>query len=347
MSSCHLVVARYQENLDWIEKMDKSKSQIFIYNKGPDVIENAIPRKNTGREAETFFYHILQYYHDLPDYMVLVQGHPFDHMKGINEDNFLEKLEDIIKDKDSITDILPLFTPLYSEEHYWNKGLKTKEYFSHFFEGDISKINIFAAGCQYIIPKANILSRPIQFYMHIYAMILNNKTLTSYDSHHHGIYDQNSIDGWVLERVFMYLFMREIPITNRMRRKRYLITGITNAATFITSISNTLIHSLAKEHQIILINNEISIENFEASIRENICILPYPLINADSLFQVGYVDGIFHCREMDDLFSGEKEENIREKTMIEIMNIVQYANTFRYPIPVGYSLSANIHDLSI
>jgi hypothetical protein len=346
MSSYHLVVARYQENLEWIEKMDNSKSHIFIYNKGPDVIENTIPRKNIGREAETFFYHILQYYHDLPDYMILVQGHPFDHMENIDQDNFQTKIDYMLKNIE-IDNIYSLFTRLFTEEHYWNEGLKTIEYLSHFFEGEKPQINIFSAGCQYIIPKANILSRPIQFYMHIYAMILNTKTLTSYESHYNGVYDHNSIDGWVLERLFMYLFMKEIPISARMKRKRYLITGVTNASSFTSSISNILIHSLAKTHQIILINDEISIELFEESIRENIYILPYPSINADSLFQVGYVDRIFHCREMDDLFSGEKEENIREKTMIEIMNIVQYANTFRYPIPVGYSLSANIHDLSI
>ena len=76
-----LVVARYNESLDWISEVPKDWT-VWVYDKGdvgdriPDV--HRIKRPNIGREAETFCYHNAT----VPphrEWTVFLQGNPFDH----------------------------------------------------------------------------------------------------------------------------------------------------------------------------------------------------------------------------------------------------------------------------
>lgn len=79
-----IVVARYKENLDWIIENDLH-SRCLVYNKGNDDLSprlNCIKRPNFpsyGREGETYLYHILTNYDNLPDYTIFTQGNPFEH----------------------------------------------------------------------------------------------------------------------------------------------------------------------------------------------------------------------------------------------------------------------------
>lgn len=76
------IIARYKENLDWIEKLE---GDVIVYNKGEDWSwnYNKIDVPNYGREAETFVRAIV----DLMskgkireyDEIVLLQGNPLDH----------------------------------------------------------------------------------------------------------------------------------------------------------------------------------------------------------------------------------------------------------------------------
>lgn len=211
-----IVVARYQENIEWIDKM--KKENIVIYNKGPDIIEDAIPRPNIGREAETFFYHIVNHYHDLPDYLILLQGNPFEHMEGITPDNLQEEIDTLLEQ--GVSDVQALFADLFIEEHETNIGLRTIEYCHFFFDiNNIPGVCNFAAGCQYIIPRENIICRPIEFYMRLYTMICYNKILTSEESHCDGYFVPDAIDGWTLERILLYFFTKEIPLSETMKKK--------------------------------------------------------------------------------------------------------------------------------
>ena len=71
-----LVVARYREDLWWLERVPAERK--FIYNKGTP-LPGTIPLPNVGREAETFLHHIVQQYEDLADCTTFVQGNPLDH----------------------------------------------------------------------------------------------------------------------------------------------------------------------------------------------------------------------------------------------------------------------------
>lgn len=73
--SLDIVIARYKEDISWIDSIiDKNFDiNIHVYNKHKG--ENLLP--NVGREGHTYVYHIIDKYHDLRD-TIFLQGNPFD-----------------------------------------------------------------------------------------------------------------------------------------------------------------------------------------------------------------------------------------------------------------------------
>jgi len=76
-----IVVARYNENLDWLKKIKKSKDlKITVYNKGPNDIDIPfIQLPNVGRESHTILYHIIKNYDNLADQTIFCQGDSIFH----------------------------------------------------------------------------------------------------------------------------------------------------------------------------------------------------------------------------------------------------------------------------
>lgn len=98
MTTIHLVIARYKENLDWLEDtIAKLKSlsydvHVYIYNKGNTLVKLAeeicdmvtcknLP--NVGRESHTYLTHIIENYEKLKDnaYIVCLQGEFKEHFR--------------------------------------------------------------------------------------------------------------------------------------------------------------------------------------------------------------------------------------------------------------------------
>jgi hypothetical protein len=82
------IVARYKENLDWIEELD---GDVIVYNKGEDWSwnYNKIDVPNYGREAETFVRAIVDLMSNGKireyDEIVLLQGNPLEHCPNLFE----------------------------------------------------------------------------------------------------------------------------------------------------------------------------------------------------------------------------------------------------------------------
>jgi hypothetical protein len=74
-----LIVARYNENVDWCSTLD---IPYVIYNKGKDVLSNnltSVKLRNVGREGHTILHFIISHYHELPERIIFTQGDPFPH----------------------------------------------------------------------------------------------------------------------------------------------------------------------------------------------------------------------------------------------------------------------------
>jgi hypothetical protein len=96
--SVELVIARYNEDILWLNKVKNMK--ITIYNKGKDNIDyKFIKLPNIGRESHTYLTHIINNYDNLLDTTIFCQGDPFFHSP-----DFLE----LIKNSKSFQPIQPL-----------------------------------------------------------------------------------------------------------------------------------------------------------------------------------------------------------------------------------------------
>ena len=71
-----LVVARYREDIQWLERVPFPH---MVYDKSGQTGPNALP--NIGRESHTYLTHILRRYPDFPEYTAFLQGDPFGHMQ--------------------------------------------------------------------------------------------------------------------------------------------------------------------------------------------------------------------------------------------------------------------------
>jgi len=90
-----IVVARYNEDLDWIYPY---RDSVIIYNKGLDDIigfPNVIKLKNVGREGDTYLYHIINNYDNFSDRVTFLQGETLAHNDTLlfGLDNY-EKMSD-------------------------------------------------------------------------------------------------------------------------------------------------------------------------------------------------------------------------------------------------------------
>jgi len=89
--SVELVIARYNEDINWLDKVKNKK--ITIYNKGIDNIKyKSIKLENIGRESHTYLTHIIENYDNLSDTTIFSQGDPFFHSP-----DFLKLIEDVSK----------------------------------------------------------------------------------------------------------------------------------------------------------------------------------------------------------------------------------------------------------
>lgn len=158
----NLVVARYSENLTWIEPY---LDYCIIYNKGKDDLKYPYIRiKNVGLEHYCWVYHILNNYDDLPDYLIFFQGSPHYHFIG-NVEKFLDRFLDKEKRKNikvEDLDYIPL-TDWYTTEHV--DCTKVRESYKELFGIDPPFQKFEYATCgQFCVSSQRIRHYPKSFY---------------------------------------------------------------------------------------------------------------------------------------------------------------------------------------
>jgi hypothetical protein len=208
MATYKIIVAKYNENIDWIKYL--KPDNVIIYDKSNSPIEGSIPRRNVGREAETFMYYILENYDNLADYTIFLQGNPFDHMKNINPDTFQTRIEELVNHNPAT---LPLFTETHLESPNEYIGLEIKKYYKFIFGEDVGSKLGFSAGAQYIVPKRSILYHSKSFYERLHSMLLNSKISHSTECHLflNFPFDEYSMGAWTFERLMFSIF-QEKPV---------------------------------------------------------------------------------------------------------------------------------------
>jgi hypothetical protein len=190
-----VVIAKFKENIEWIESLP---FKTIIYDKSGDTNTSYIPRENVGREAETFVYHIIQNYDNIPEYTVFLQGYPFEHTPFHSTDELVEKIQREISNHP--TRPIGIDNPMY--ECPYKFGLPVIETFMNLFHSPAPTTLHFHAGAQYLLPKACILARSKEFYEHLHGLIMR-ETATHFAT---VVYSPDKVDPWTLERLWMYIW---------------------------------------------------------------------------------------------------------------------------------------------
>lgn len=92
-----LVVARYNEDLEWLKQDPYNKYDVIIYNKGdndnfykPPKLREIIKLNNLGISIHSYFYHIINNYDNLDDITVFLPGSCMDEITH-NEKTYMKK----------------------------------------------------------------------------------------------------------------------------------------------------------------------------------------------------------------------------------------------------------------
>lgn len=181
MPSHSFVIARYNENVEWTRQFNN----VYIYNKG-EKLDNTIVLPNIGREGHTYFKHIVDNYHNLTDFIIFLQGNPYDHSP-----NIINNLNNIL------LDTCFQFLSEYLFEYKLSVGCKyhphlplIDSYKKIFLKNpDNDMLVQFGAGAQFVVSKNQILKRPIYFYQNILNFL-----------------ETEEIAPWVIERFIFIIF---------------------------------------------------------------------------------------------------------------------------------------------
>lgn len=185
-----VVVAKYNEDISWVDEL---KFPYIIYDKMKDI-------PNVGREAETYLRYIITHYTSLPDYIVFLQGKPFDHLHEPSVEYIHRKISEAIAEK---KDKITFLNYVRNEDPDWNT--RTGGAYKALFDSTLPAQLTFGPGAQYIVPKQCILHRPLEFYETIVSVTRNiNNTSGSG-------YGNCLACPWTLERIWPYIFDMSIP----------------------------------------------------------------------------------------------------------------------------------------
>ena len=147
-----VVIARYKEDIDWVEDLDVP---VKVYNKGK-LGKNRL--KNVGLDPNTFMRHIYMNYNKLADYTFFLQGDPSDHFTDCID--FVNDHTD--QEKAFLAD------QIVTDNRY---GMPNNDYYlpmdvawNLLFESKAPQLYSFGPGCQFLASREMLRQRSRKFY---------------------------------------------------------------------------------------------------------------------------------------------------------------------------------------
>ena len=184
-----VVVARYNESLEWTSNISNTRTKCIIYNKGSklDHIGPIIHLPNVGREGHTYLYHIINNYDNLSEYTMFLQGQPFDHTPY---------LESILASDEWKKPFHVMSANIFNlTVNHDSNPYTMLELYNILFNRKKTEFSFwFGAGAQFCVSRTTIRSRSKEFYQKIYAILAR---------------DVNPIEGHAIERFWPMIFLGE------------------------------------------------------------------------------------------------------------------------------------------
>lgn len=252
--STSIIIARYNEDTNWIYKLNKFKN-IYVYEKEQiDKGELNIP-KNRGNEASVYLKYIIDNYYNLPNHLVLIHCHEFSWHHTNSIIDIIEECIDTDIEYKNIND--PIKCNDMGNYQDWING-DVGFYYQNLIKPAVGDHIIYdnftdnQPGCaQFIVHKDRILNHSLDFYKDIYDWILN----VDVNFKNHGFYLE-----WTWE-LFWNRFLQNTPIKIYENEKILYVFQLDKDMKFVNDISNNVI-------------NELKINNYY-KITDNVKIIIY------------------------------------------------------------------------
>ncbi len=176
-----VVVARYNESIDWLRIFDAAS--IVIYNKGRMLGDKykVIPMENKGLEVSAYLRYIVDNYDTLPDVVFFCQGAIHDHVFDMRRSALFEKYIDLGEKMCSQSWTIGQVDSGFEAGRlrYWNgeladAGMDVEEFFHEYVDSD-PMINlrdgykIYNAAI-FSVRRELIGSRPREYYQRLLEM---------------------------------------------------------------------------------------------------------------------------------------------------------------------------------
>lgn len=176
-----IVVCRYNEDIEWTQKLIEQGIRVFVYNKGKVLSSPYYVPKNVGNEAAAYLKYIIDFYDNLSQYTIFLHGSNQSwHHHGKLTDMILNMMTRKIK-----------IRPYHNLNNRCTQSVKNdlfphvrkffQEYLSPYI-GDIEEYGDWTIGkqccSQFILHKKRIHEYPLRFYKDIYNWMMEEKTLT-------------------------------------------------------------------------------------------------------------------------------------------------------------------------
>jgi hypothetical protein len=181
----HVVISRYNEDIKWVTNL---KYPFTIFNKGLNNISLPyVKLQNIGRESGTYIHYIIENYNKLPDYIILLQGNPFEHCR-----NLFERINNFEKDNIVLLadGVLINNLSVVPDDHREGINIIVNKLNIHSYLNNFEKPQYsYPFGSQWIIPKKYIINKSKQFWIDLYE-----------------VHQKVIVSAWVLERMFLHIF---------------------------------------------------------------------------------------------------------------------------------------------
>ena len=188
-----IVVSRYNENVKWTNWLYNTMD-VIIYDKGSSntninttnnnipVLSKQIKLPNVGREGHTIYYHICSIYDSLlllspqelsNEYIVFLQGNPFDHSPDLFQNLQLIQNRDEPFDFEYLSQTCDTSNFFKEIQLHWKCSNIQTTYNKIFGDNDTTN-NIefyFCEGAQFVVSKKSVLKRNKQFYQNIVSIL--------------------------------------------------------------------------------------------------------------------------------------------------------------------------------
>lgn len=216
-----VVINRYNENIDWIQRLDKDIS-VYVYTK----TDYSIDRKNTtiikldnyGREALAYIKHITNYYDTLTfyDYLICLQAIPdsYDLNEMIERINRLHKSYeqfnfeylsnlridcDLYGNPQHANIPIKMFIEKLIERNDYENTNKLREFLI------TNKINCYG-NSQFIVNTDCVVKQPLPFYKSIKNLLELSNNDVLFDGYTRACFDDINSFYYCMERLWKPIF---------------------------------------------------------------------------------------------------------------------------------------------